>query len=491
MNGKKISNLLMEISEKKELEEFQKYINLKNTGNKIPQILILINQLIRLNYEFKLDDNLLNLIPRQYFKIYYQFDHFKFEYQHSHLMNMFHKILKELILKEFNFNMDIIKNNSIHGYIIEGLIILLFEVNKLILDLKFTENNIIEVEEIYNINNENRIEGIDVEKPVLIKQKNIRGKDYDFVIIYKKEKINHGILIQVGLNKKKNEISKIYINSVLRSEILKKGIFNTTGIKIDKLCLLFIFDNEKQNELINEIREKKRIKYTNEEDKKKRKKKRNYYEYTKKDREDIKLHNLIGVNVCKNFKIPYFLFSHIDIELLHNKNEIIDNINSFQNLIWPILELSTIFNLEINIQLNQILNQNEIYLLKHYLQICCDLNVLAKINNNKIISVPSMFLIVLICEHEKIISYTTNDNNKECTKYLMIKNEEITILKKINNFKIKESYLIEIIFKDENQLFEEDIEFFNKKLIKTVGVSEQKKNEKKRIYKSKSVNKKK
>ena len=64
MNGKKISNLLMEISEKKELEEFQKYINLKNTGNKIPQILILINQLIRLNYEFKLDDNLLNLIPR-------------------------------------------------------------------------------------------------------------------------------------------------------------------------------------------------------------------------------------------------------------------------------------------------------------------------------------------------------------------------------------------------------------------------------------------
>ena len=61
-------------------------------------------------------------------------------------------------------------------------------------------------------------------------------------------------------------------------------------------------------------------------------------------------------------------------------------------------------------------------------------------------------------------------------------------MKKINNFKIKESYLIEIIFKDENQLFEEDIEFFNKKLIKTVGVSEQKKNEKKRIYKSKSVN---
>ena len=54
-------------------------------------------------------------------------------------------------------------------------------------------------------------------------------------------------------------------------------------------------------------------------------------------------------------------------------------------------------------------------------------------------------------------------------------------MKKINNFKIKESYLIEIIFKDENQLFEEDIEFFNKKLIKTVGVGEQKKNEKKRI----------
>ena len=50
------------------------------------------------------------------------------------------------------------------------------------------------------------------------------------------------ILIQVELNKEKNEFNTLYINYILRYYILKDGISNFTGRNIYLLSLLFFFE---------------------------------------------------------------------------------------------------------------------------------------------------------------------------------------------------------------------------------------------------------
>ena len=116
------------------------------------------------------------------------------------------------------------------------------------------KENIIRIDEIYNINENNieKKENIKDNYPILIKQ-NKEGAYYDFVIIIEKEKEIYGILIQVGINKKKSDISKIFLYTAMNYQTIFNGLKKLTGQNIQHLSLLFIFDKEKQDILFQNL----------------------------------------------------------------------------------------------------------------------------------------------------------------------------------------------------------------------------------------------
>jgi hypothetical protein len=157
----------------------------------------------------------------------------------------------------------------VHGFVEERLIIVLFESNQLINDFVIPEKNVLNIDKICEINENNINMNLEIinNDPILIKQIK-EGAYFDFGIILEKNNEIFGLLIQVGLNKKKCEISKVFINFIINYENLIKGLSKLTGKKINKLSLLFIFDKEKQeynenlldelNKLLNKLKEKKK-----------------------------------------------------------------------------------------------------------------------------------------------------------------------------------------------------------------------------------------
>ena len=261
LKGKKIYNLLYEVNKESCKNEFQEYFNMKYI-NKEEMLLKLISfeELIKINYNFYLKDDFLNELPIQFFKIIYNKEKQYFNIDHlcEDLLNIYDYEIQFLITQKIkiniNLNEDLEKLNKLEGCILERLIIGFFETNKLLKDMYIPKENIIRIDEIYNINENNieKKENIKDNYPILIKQ-NKEGAYYDFVIIIEKEKEIYGILIQVGINKKKSDISKIFLYTAMNYQTIFNGLKKLTGQNIQHLSLLFIFDKEKQDILFQNL----------------------------------------------------------------------------------------------------------------------------------------------------------------------------------------------------------------------------------------------
>ena len=179
------------------------------------------------------------------------------------------------------------KESTQIGIYEEKLLTLFLKYNKLFLNnLFFVKDNQLEVEEIYEFINskyDRYNKAIHKDKPIIITQTNYKGKNYDLLILIPIENTNNydGVFIQIGLNKKKDEIIKLVKDISGNSFNYIKGIRKYLDINILNIYLNFIFDKETQE---------------------------NYIET------GLNL-NLCGSNYCLLNEIKFFLFSLEDYKL--------------------------------------------------------------------------------------------------------------------------------------------------------------------------------
>ena len=484
INNKKVTNLLYEMDKKKCEEEFKRYFEKKYNNNKNELLLKLITfeELIRMNYEFKLNDNFLNELPIQFFKIIYNKEKniFYVNYLYEEEINTSNQEIQSLVTKkaEININLDehLRKLSKLEECIFERLIILSIETNSFLKNMFIPNENIIKVEEIYNINENNidKKENIIDNCPILIKQ-NKEGAYYDFALIIEKDKKIYGILIQVGLNKKRTDISTIFSYTSLNYETLIKGLNKLIGKNIDFLSLLFIFNKEKQDNLLKQIKDNKKNK--------------------------IKQYIYIGKEYTKEFFIPYLEFSNKNKQLYLEKN-IIDDKEQFLKSFWPIINYQGYMNHKIDKLLSIDYKEFSDNLIKYFsYENIFKIKILFEISDyrNILNDLSQIFLIIFILNDKILI---INKEKKE-KQYLLYNNkkhfESLTqnkFLETIKNNK-KEIFLCEKIFKEEEEnLFFEEQKIENEKIelnkIKKRKVESGYKEERKKIekeYKKKPQNK--
>ena len=73
--------------------------------------------------------------------------------------------------------------------------------------INFTESNKIKIYQIYDLkNNKTKLNNIDINKPIIIRQTCPIGKYYDLIIIIKQFDKLYAIFIQIGLTKSRQQI---------------------------------------------------------------------------------------------------------------------------------------------------------------------------------------------------------------------------------------------------------------------------------------------
>ena len=165
---------------------------------------------------------------------------------------------------EFSIQSDNFKNilqtfdniSIIKGIFEEKILTLYFSFNKLDLkDLIFTEENRLEVNEIYQFQYnkfDKTNKSFDKSKPIIITQENYLGKNYDLLILIPIHDKNayKAYFIQIGTNKTKSQIDFIFKDLNENQKSYKKGIKKYIGCDIISVELLFIFDMDTQKGLI-------------------------------------------------------------------------------------------------------------------------------------------------------------------------------------------------------------------------------------------------
>ena len=419
-----------------EIENYFK--KLYENKEEIIKNIIISHQLIKFQKNFNMDFLFLN-IPLQFFIIEEEKKDDKkiitVHYQNEKYQKNFNKIILPYIIeksiKTLNCN-----NHSLKGILFEGLITGLFECNKLIEGLEFKENNIIEVYEIYNITEKNENNINYGGSPILIKQKFSQGRDYDLCMIIEYNKIIHGLYIQIGLNKQKSQICKIYNNSFNRYIELKNSLQQLTGKEINYLDIIFIFDKNQQENYYKIYNE-----YENSQ---------NYENDSKNKLNQIKNKNYIGSYVCEEINIPYLEFSIEDYSLYKN-NIKINNIDDFFKYIFPVFKEDWV-KIKNNLfkenkeeyDINDLFNELELNVLKENNKFLGfeQFKILGKLNySSELINIlPPMLMIMIHSSKLKILifqkKYFSLENNKI---------QEINDLNIINEIEYN-IYLIEIIF---------------------------------------------
>ena len=139
--------------------------------------------------------------------------------------------------------------------------VLFFESNRLGLNnLIFEEENIFEINEIYQLKYsayKTTKKNFKNNSPILITQKYYKDENYDFLILiplitpYKKI-VYMSFFIQTGTNKNQEIIDKINKDLKENGTKYNNGIKKLLGIDVDSNLLLFIFDKETQEKLIED-----------------------------------------------------------------------------------------------------------------------------------------------------------------------------------------------------------------------------------------------
>ena len=446
---------------------------LYENNEEIIKNIIVSHQLIKFQKNFNMDFLFLN-IPLQFFIIEEEKKDDKkiitVHYQNEKYQKNFNKIILPYIIeksiKTLNCN-----NHSLKGILFEGLITGLFECNKLIEGLEFKENNIIEVYEIYNITEKNENNINYGGSPILIKQKFSQGRDYDLCMIIEYNKIIHGLYIQIGLNKQKSQICKIYNNSFNRYIELKNSLQQLTGKEINYLDIIFIFDKKQQENYYKIYNE-----YENSQ---------NYENDSKNKLNQIKNKNYIGSYVCEEINIPYLEFSIEDYSLYKNNNKI-NNIDDFFKYIFPVFKEDWV-KIKNNLfeenneeyDINDLFNELELNALKENNKFLGfeQLKILGKLNySSELINIlPPMLIIMFLSSKLKILifqkKYFSLENNKI---------QEINDLNIINEIEYN-IYLIEIIFNSMESIDKWD-KLLKRKTIKETKIKEKEKKSIKQRY---------
>ena len=197
--------------------------------------------------------------------------------------------------------------------------------------------------------------------------------------------------------------------------------------------------------------------------------KKRSHKYIENYDEIEKLNCKIGINACKIFNIPYFTFSHKD-KKLYNEGKYISDLENFKTLFWPIknenLAIEIILD-KSNVLFKDIFTEKEITQLKNFSDFknCKDFIIRNEIKysfkNCKYF--PLINPILNINEESKILIY--NINKKEI-KYIKIDDDRIYKLdeKEIKNLKFKKSYLIELVYKKEEDFIINETNIIKEKI---------------------------
>ena len=298
-------------------------------------------------------------IPFQFLKFQKDDKNLEISFQFDDLFDLNNKKIREYISKLNCFkNFSSIKNQAVKGFIFEELLVSIFMNNKGFQNLNFTLNNIVEVGQIYNMENiipQNKIE----EGPILIIQKN-NGEVFDFGIVINQNNIEYFIGIQAGLNKTKEEITNYKAKLELNEEKIVNDISTLTKRKITQFRFIIILHKETQNEVKSKYdkiyEEKNNIKINTIYEKK---------EYESKSKKLSYFNSNYGTVCCENANISFFVFSTNDFCFYQQEKKIEDfNPESF-NYIRQGLEKFCIkqYNLVPIETKNPILNEKETNLL--------------------------------------------------------------------------------------------------------------------------------
>ena len=318
-----IENIIHSYYKENNINEIDLYYNrrFKDNMEMIILNLIMIKNLKNINLE-----NFQGEFPFQFF--HFNKDKNKklnIEEQFKDLIDLNNIKLREYISK-INTNINKIYNKSsppAKGFIFEELVVSILMNNKSSLkNLKFSRNNIIEVESIYNLKDVNLIQNLE-NGPILIIQKT-NGEVFDFGILINNNGINCFVGGQIGLNKQSSEI-RAYLDKISSSH---NNIINNlkilTGRPITELKFLIILNKDWQDNLKKEFEEKdqKIIDYK----KNRENKTLNQFEEDeiKKMTKDISYYNTqFGIKCCENLNVSYLLFSDKDYSF-YNENKIIE-----------------------------------------------------------------------------------------------------------------------------------------------------------------------
>jgi hypothetical protein len=290
-------------------------------------------------------------------------------------------------------------------------------------------------------------------------------------MIIEYNKIIHGLYIQIGLNKQKSQICKIYNNSFNRYIELKNSLQQLTGKEINYLDIIFIFDKNQQENYYKIYNE-----YENSQ---------NYENDSKNKLNQIKNKNYIGSYVCEEINIPYLEFSIEDYSLYKN-NIKINNIDDFFKYIFPVFKEDWV-KIKNNLfeenkeeyDINDLFNELELNALKENNKFLGfeQLKILGKLNySSELINIlPPMLIIMFLSSKLKILifqkKYFSLENNKI---------QEINDLNIINEIEYN-IYLIEIIFNSMESIDKWD-KLLKRKTIKETKIKEKEKKSIKQRY---------
>jgi hypothetical protein len=234
--------------------------NLKKTFKKMNlNSLLFLSKIINLSINIKnFKDELINL-PLEYLTIERNLDEdnnilLNFSFNTEIYKIVFNSTINGLLKIECLKTKTIIFNGENHvknGIDFEDLIIEQLWNNSFDF-LFFPDNNKLIVEEIFNLKyNKNEIRNdLNIEKPIIIRQKLFKGKYYDLLLILNINNKIYAIFIQIGLSKKGYEINK-YLKYLMKNEKnYKEDIKNLINHNIDKIGFLLIFDYNHQKTLL-------------------------------------------------------------------------------------------------------------------------------------------------------------------------------------------------------------------------------------------------
>lgn len=318
-----IHNFLIEHKNNEIDSYFKEKYNIKENDINLEHLLY--NLVIIKNIPYLINENLKQEFPFQFFKLSMKDNKFNINFQHNDFYDISNEKIKEYSTKINSLvYFSKLDNQVVKGFIFEELLVSIFKNNKAFKNLEFTKDNIIQVEEIYNMGYIKAIENL-VNGPILITQKK-NGEVFDFGFVIKENNVDYFVGGQAGLNKTNEEITKYIIKIKENEGKIIQDISTLTKREISQIRFIIFLNKESQEEMKKDY---DNIYYKLKSLKEDNLKKMTLYEktnYNMMKRKINHFNNNFGTVCCENNSIAYMLFSIKDLRFYINGN-IIENFN--------------------------------------------------------------------------------------------------------------------------------------------------------------------